>query len=484
MKLLRVAIRNYKHLKNIDLDIAGSGENEKFPAFFCIGLNGSGKSAFLEAVALIFSRISQNEAPGFWFLLVYELTVDGRNVRVEVRPETDREKGRLRICVGGLLYNSFTGREKYLPYKVITCVSGTNSQMRQMLSGAARDSILSDIYDARKQNDGEEVERLKGYLENLHRNPRMLYLDEELAPYVLFALCTWTAENQTYDRLRRQLLEKAAGGMEPVAVSLVSGKKPGSALLQQLLNPIDRAAEAGLADWITQGEDSRTAVFGLEETAQGLCSPRIRDTYANPLNLLTVLLQGKESGALQECHFLFRSESCGEVLSEKALSDGEILWLARMGLALLVSHKETDNCLFLYDEPDVHLNESWNVEFISCLEKMVWQEENRSSHCFWIATHSSLLLTDALPDQVFLFEKSGKSVKARKVPISLFAAGRQEISRSVFHKDAQLGVFAEQKVAEMLQEDDPEKLQQYIDTLGPGISRIKLRERYYGKIKG
>ncbi|MBO5283194.1 MAG: hypothetical protein J6B43_08730 [Lachnospiraceae bacterium] len=273
MKLLRVAIRNYKHLKNIDLDIAGSGENEKFPAFFCIGLNGSGKSAFLEAVALIFSRISQNEAPGFWFLLVYELTVDGRNVRVEVRPETDRERGRLRICVGGLLYNSFAGREKYLPYKVITCVSGTNSQMRQMLSGAARDSILSDIYDARKQNAGEEVERLKGYLENLHRNPRMLYLDEELAPYVLFALCTWTAENQTYDRLRRQLLEKAAGGMEPVAVSLVSGKESGSALLQQLLSPNDRAAEAGLADWITQGRTAGPLFSDWRRRLRGSAAP-------------------------------------------------------------------------------------------------------------------------------------------------------------------------------------------------------------------
>lgn len=65
MKLLRIALKNYKHLKQIDLTVSESSGLQDFPAFFCIGLNGSGKSAFLEALALIFSRISQDELPGF-----------------------------------------------------------------------------------------------------------------------------------------------------------------------------------------------------------------------------------------------------------------------------------------------------------------------------------------------------------------------------------------------------------------------------------
>ena len=484
MKLLRVAINNYKHIKHIDLKIAERGDEGNFPAFFCIGLNGSGKSAFLEAVALIFSRISQDETPGFGFEIAYEVNINGRNERVEVKPEPDREKGRRQSVRDGKSYTSFAGLEKYLPYKVITCISGANSQMRQMISGAARDSVLSDIYDAQKRGDAEEAEGLKKYLDNLYLNPRMLYLDEEMAPYVIFALCAWTSENGEYTSLRGELLKKATSGMEPVAISLEAGNEQGGAMLQQLFTPSDNQSESGLADWVTEGEDGRTAVFGIQETDKGFCNPKIREVYANPLSLLAVLLQERERGVLQGCHFFFRTGKRGELLSEKALSDGEILWLARMGLVLAVSRQETDNCLFLYDEPDVHLNENWNVEFISCLEKIAWQEHSRCNHNFWIATHSSLLLTDALPNHVFQFERDRDEIKARKVPISLFAAGRQEISRSVFHTDAQMGDFAEQRVEKMLDEENPDKILEYIDTLGAGISRVKLREKYYGRIKG
>ena len=165
-------------------------------------------------------------------------------------------------------------------------------------------------------------------------------------------------------------------------------------------------------------------------------------------------------------------------MNEKALSDGELLWLARMGMVLTASQGETDNCLFLFDEPDVHLNESWNVEFVRRLEQMTWREEHRN-HCFWIATHSSLLLTDALPDQVFLFERQAEDVRARRIPISLFAGNRQEISRNVFRNDARIGEFADRRVREMLREQNPERLEKYIEQVGSGIWRFKLLEKYY-----
>lgn len=474
MKLLHVALKNYKHLKQIDLSVSEDAGPQDFPAFFCIGLNGSGKSAFLEALALIFSRISQDELPGFWFEVEYEVFVDGRNVRVSVKPGMERHLGRLDVTIDGKSYHSFASREDYLPRKVVACVSGFNSQMQQLLGAAARNSIVSDIYDAERENP-DKIQSYLQYMNLLNRNPRMLYLDEEMAPYVLFALCAWDSGGEDgYDALRKELFHRVGENLDPIALSLVAGEKMDGVLLKQLFEE--------LSDWVAEGEEYRTAVFDLKQDG-GVCHPKIRGAYENPMQLLTLLSQAKESGELRECHFFFKRGEKSELLHEKALSDGELLWLARMGMVLAASQGETDNCLFLFDEPDIHLNESWNVEFVRRLEQMTWREEHKN-HCFWIATHSSLLLTDALPEQVFLFEREAEDVRARRIPIPLFAGNRQEISRNVFQNDAQIGRFADRRVREMMKEQDPERLEKYIEQVGAGIWRFKLLEKYYKSTEG
>ena len=52
------------------------------PVDFLIGCNGSGKSSVLEAVGLIFTRIMQNELPGFIFELKYRMP-DGTGIYVK-----------------------------------------------------------------------------------------------------------------------------------------------------------------------------------------------------------------------------------------------------------------------------------------------------------------------------------------------------------------------------------------------------------------
>lgn len=422
---------------------------------------------------MIFSRISQDELPGFWFELEYEVFVDGRNVRVTVRPEkrpgAKKSLGRLSATIDGRLYHSFEGREDYLPSKVIVCVPGFNSQMKQFLGEAARNAIASDIYDAARE-DPDKIQGLLKYIDQLDRNPRMLYLDEEMAPYVLFALCAWNSEgDERYDRQRRELFRRAGETMEPIALSLTAGESIEGALLKQLFEE--------LSDWVADWEECRRAGFELKQE-NGICHPEIRKIYENPMQLLTLLAQAKESGELRECHFFFKRGPSSELMNEKALSDGELLWLARMGMVLAASQGETDNCLFLFDEPDIHLNESWNVGFVRRLEQMTWGEERRN-HCFWIATHSSLLLTDALPEQVFLFEREADEARARRIPISLFAGNRQEISMNVFSNGAQIGEFAHRRVREMMREQDPGRLEKYIGQVGAGIWRFKLLEKFY-----
>lgn len=69
MRLIKVSIDGYKHLKGTCVNFNEESHEAMFtgdtPVRFFIGLNGSGKSVFLEGICLLFSRIVQDEAPGF-----------------------------------------------------------------------------------------------------------------------------------------------------------------------------------------------------------------------------------------------------------------------------------------------------------------------------------------------------------------------------------------------------------------------------------
>lgn len=484
MRLTHVVIKNYKHLKNVVLDIDPQSEKEDFPVYFCIGLNGSGKSTFLEALALIFSRISQNELPGFEFEVAYDIRCEGVPEHVSVSPEKNRKRGKLHIQVnGGEPFHSFEGNEKFLPYKVITYVSGLNSGMEQLVTKAAEDSIISDIYDAVVKEETEQIEGLLKNLKTLGSNPRILYLGESMAALILFVLCAWKPkQSMEYEEKRRILFEKLEGGFHPRVLSIVANDNLQGGLFGQFLEKSTRLGEKGLADWVVRDEESITAGMLVNGDRDTYCVERICQEYSNPLQLLTVLLRAQSTGQLKECHVQFRTRAGEDFLNEQALSDGELLWIARMGLVLLAAQKGTDNCLFLFDEPDIHLNENWNVEFVAQLRLLGGKlSEGGITNTFWISTHSSLLLTDALPEHVFLFERKLEGIDARKVPISFFGASRHEISENAFANSAQIGEYAEDWIEEVIAQKDltPRKLLEYIDMTGAGIQRLRLLDKYY-----
>ena len=67
MKLDYLAIDGYKGLKKLEINF--QKQSSATAIDFLIGKNGSGKSSVLEAIGLIFTRIMQNETPGFAFEL-------------------------------------------------------------------------------------------------------------------------------------------------------------------------------------------------------------------------------------------------------------------------------------------------------------------------------------------------------------------------------------------------------------------------------
>lgn len=158
------------------------------------------------------------------------------------------------------------------------------------------------------------------------------------------------------------------------------------------------------------------------------------------------------------------------------------MWLARIGLILMAQNHCGENTLFLYDEPDVHFNDEWSRDFVRFVYAMC-SMDGKSGNEFLIATHSDLILTDAMWEQIHLFENpTGSKTEVKDLEISTFAAGRDSISRQVFKASA-IGRFASDSVKAYMEEKDPDKLEEIISKVGPGYQRFRLQEQLYALLE-
>lgn len=477
MKLERITIQGYKHLKHIVVEFNNESQAVgNFPVRFCIGQNGAGKSVFLEAVALIFSRASNGELPGFSYEVQYTVWRQGRETSVLLRAH----KGKLEMKADGQTYTDTQQMRMFLPYRIVTSISGRNSQMRDLLDDAAREALLQDIYEA-SEHDPQALEEKLRWLRELSENSRCIFVEEDLASLVLFVLCAWRPRHADdgYERLRSRIFDTLGNGFSPVLLSLKADRVN---LSENLFGSFFYGEEA--APYRFESENMVHAVFAVSGEGSAFDVESISRQYSNPLTLLSVLLQAKKEGVLHACHVFFHLEGSQELLDETVLSDGEISWTARMGLILLARQWESDNCLFLLDEPDVHLNERWNVEFVSFLQELSELDNKRMHHEFLVSTHSSLILTDALPEQLYLFERRSGEAAVRTIPVSSFGADRSEISRMLFANRAVTGAYAERIVEHILeQEENPKMLRAYIEDMGPGMNRFQVLSKYYDIIE-
>jgi hypothetical protein len=103
-----------------------------------------------------------------------------------------------------------------------------------------------------------------------------------------------------------------------------------------------------------------------------------------------------------------------------------------------------------------------------------------------IATHSDLTLTDADPQQVYIFAESevelkdGSKMKRIKVgnpAISPFAASRGDISNELFQTPAAIGTYSKELIENALSQGDKAEIERVLKAVGPGFYRFRLRER-------
>lgn len=153
------------------------------------------------------------------------------------------------------------------------------------------------------------------------------------------------------------------------------------------------------------------------------------------------------------------------------LSDGEVQLLLTLGAVRLFRDEET---LFLYDEPETHLNPSWRTRFHLDFEKA--NEANGKAQAI-ISSHSPFLVSSLPREAVFHFKKVDGVTDMTNPPGETFGASFDVLIKKHFNLRATISETAVQEIRERLadrQFTNQQKLDWLEDSVGESMERSYL----------
>ena len=400
MQITSLYIDDYKLLKQFSISFRKN-------VSILIGINGSGKSTIIEAIAQIFSDAILKEKSKFGFKLTYEIRIEEIVRQSSTWGDVNVEYITVEISAdkkdANLYYKVYTGKdiiekesnieekygalEKIFPSNIVIYYSGLSDIMKKICE--PHDIKLSVNYRAGRPN--------------IYRP--FFYFEPELFDLILISLLSYE-----FGDIPQFLFEKAKiKGVKSIRIILKKPKWSKSKIdnwwgargevktfLDLLNSKSDNPANLDLT--ITK-EISNKGNIIIDSTTSGnylniyIFIQRklfeIREYFNNEKTFFKILNTLYIDGLLEKCYFSF----IGDNNYFSILSEGEQQILTIKGLTELVTG---ENTLFLFDEPDTFLHPSWQGNFIESLIQFV-KSNNETSSQFLITTHSPQLLGNAYP---------------------------------------------------------------------------------------
>lgn len=179
-----------------------------------------------------------------------------------------------------------------------------------------------------------------------------------------------------------------------------------------------------------------------------------------------------------------------EVLYVKSLSDGEQQLLHTIGLCLLYRY---ESALFLFDEPETHLNPDWRASYISILRDALEADKSTT----WVmrevllTSHSPFIISDCRKENVLVFTKDTETqqVTWERPDFEPFGASATLITNEVFGRVETIGDFANEELKRIEAKAgelgaNTRKLARELDrALGDSIEKTLAITRILGRTK-
>ncbi|MEZ5007773.1 MAG: AAA family ATPase [Chitinophagales bacterium] len=436
MRITYLEIPSYKNLEDIKLHF-----NAELVTLL-IGKNGLGKSNLLEIIAYIFSSIdlaekeedftivndNVNSPKLYEFIIEYDckdhsihFSVIDNKLVIKVKNIKDKEYQEID-------FKTFK-RDKlnYTPDYIIGYYSGENSRIKKFFQ-KHKTKRINNI----KKRDNDQ---------NFPALGRLFFTEENCGELLFFTLSMFRNDADFKDKIDDLLYNYLE--IDEKSKVAIAFNNPGfynsykeksvDKLISNLLDKNSRNNFWGITgkidDFISllydNNLDEPNAYRDEEESIEDNINEFIiidkikyKELIKNlpkflkdPIHFFDILHSAYELGIIYKIYGELIKNGQSLSLNYSELSEGEQQMLTVLGLILIAGR---DDCLFLLDEPDTHLNPNWQRDLIEHIKEFNINDNN--SHIF-LATHSPLVVQSSMEkDDVFVFKKD----KDEKVEIEKF----------------------------------------------------------------
>lgn len=513
----------------------GLDEMSKFQPFCFAGLNGSGKSNVLEALASIFYHLElcvakfrpesfekhfrRDTCTPDAFELKYLINFNEIGEKLQAKVVTiSKSTGKEPAMIveeygqedsqifGIALYPSKNSNETapgkiYLPEIVVGYSSGENE-------------ILSLPFIKNRLVHFDEYK--EAVIKNLAYNEpetSLIYIDSEMSQAVLLSILLFENED-TLKPLERELhikgLRSFRMNLNLQKLYLDKERKNWLPILQQLNTQIDILKNCA-SSWFVDSEvlwldfyvdDTLKSVFRanfknsfelfrlfqvLYELNARIVSDQIKEDVYSSKGYYTDGKLPTGSPAQNVFHFLdyLILKDVGEKepieLLLRNFSDGEHQFLHTMGICLMLKDKSS---LLLLDEPETHYNPNWRAKFIDILDESITAGGGSNLlKEILLTSHSPFIISDCLPNNVIFFHKDPvtnetTATKASDKGIRTYGSDVNYIMKNLFDTNI-VSSKSSNELSDIIKRGDLKELQGAIDTFGESSQKQFLFKKIY-----
>jgi len=511
MRILQFYTPRYRNLQDIGIAFALDPENsddDKGSIRFLVGPNGSGKTNLLKFLAAIFAAL-RDEYTGFRpdnpaytepYYLVYQLrgntiTIAHQgmgNLWLRILPSHLSTAEQATYYVRGKVTDApedfqdgLPGTDTLVPQMVLIYSSGEVKSWQRLLNATQLaeprplsyvETIPGDQLDPEDLRDEEETDG--NGIRHVFSERVLMVRPDDLSAALLAAFIQHYSQrtSPTETRFSNTLADVQVDSLLTFSLHIRPPQDDLSDFSRAALTAIANEATLGLKNWGDAGEHELYVFDVAVSRESGDVATRLLDRLAGdrdgepltPFQLFLTLITLQEEGVLQQIDLVLnkrhpeRDDRHTVLVTD--LSDGERALLQRMALISLLAGGEN---LFLFDEPEVHFNDTWKRNLIDHIERVL--EAAQSNSEVILTTHSSITLTDAYAYEVIRLGYTGQ----QNVPLT-FGTEPGEILQQVYGARADVGERALRKIDEAEAAGNREQLEELLTQMGPGYQRFRV----------
>lgn len=516
MRIQEIHIRGFRVLDDFSLDFkresqmsdssTSATQQVSHTLDLLVGVNGTGKSTLLRAIAEIFQRLENEEQPDFGFAIHYETRNYPQGIFISNINERSEDAGQddvrlpLRFREGEQEEKRVSVIDpKYLPDWIIAFTSGSeegwiaqrrqdedNNKLNEAVSPATlREHYLSELPGppvdeaAFWNTDGQEIKN------------RFLFISADSLPLVVLCgllaerLETATQKGQSESFLRQALKACKITDLRGFSLKFRINFDPAANRTSINDNASFIRSLGQLAQQTIQTGSDYLLVFALETPEETLAnSPtphtvnlaHLRQLQGTWMGFLRRLIQLQHPGngmfpILRKVNLFFEENRTDEKKQERSplhlfdwLSDGEQSFLGRLCLFALPAEKRrphtsmseethttsvpeerflTEETLILLDEPEVHFNDYWKRKLVQIIVQAI---RETPSHVL-MTTHSSITLSDVAHQHIWVLQRSNDyTTEALPPNVRTLGTDPSDILVDVFGAENAVGAYSVDRI--------------------------------------